>query len=65
MVFDLSHDIEPMWPVFTEAFKNPAVAPHTRPDDLRDVRAQREARKAAGVPQPPVILYRGKSGTGF
>jgi len=65
MVFDLSHDIEPMWPVFTEAFKNPADAPHTRPDDLRDVRAQREARKAAGVPQPPVILYRGKSGTGF
>src|SRR5262249_44967274 len=65
MVFDLSHDIEPMWPVFTQAFQKPAVPPHTQPEALADVRRQHAAKVAAGVPDPPVILYRGASGTGF
>jgi len=65
MVFDLSHDIEPFWPVFADVFRTPAVAPHARPEALADVRAQKAARKAQNLPEPPVILYRGKSGTGF
>ena len=65
MVFDLSHEIEPMWPVFADAFKNPAVIPHTQPESLADVRRQHAAKVAAGVPDPPTVLYRGTSGTGF
>jgi uncharacterized lipoprotein YddW (UPF0748 family) len=65
MVFDLSHDIEPMWPVFTQAFQKPAVPPHTVSDALADVRRQHAAKVASGVQDPPTILYRGASGTGF
>lgn len=65
MVFDFSHDWETWRPVFVEAFKNPAAIPHLAPDSLADVRRQHAAKKAAGVVDPPAILYRGKSGTGF
>jgi uncharacterized lipoprotein YddW (UPF0748 family) len=65
MCFDLSHDIEPLWPLFMEAFKNSAPAPHTVPGLLTELHRRRAAQKASGKPEPPVILYRGTSGTGF
>ena len=65
MCFDLSHDIEPLWPLFTEAFKTPLPAPHTIPSLLPELRRRRAKKKASGKPEPPVILYRGTSGTGF
>lgn len=65
MVFDLSHDIEPMWAIFAEAFQRPAAAPHQVSGLVDELRTQKAARKASGVPDPPVILYRGASGTGF
>jgi hypothetical protein len=66
MCFDLSHDIESLWPIFTEAFgARPAQAPHQVPGLVDQLRAQHAAQKASGVPTPPVILYRGASGTGF
>ena len=65
MVFDLSHDMDSFWSVFAEAFAKPALAPHQVPNLVTDLRAEREKQKAAGVPTPPVILYRGVSGTGF
>ncbi|MBC8134495.1 MAG: hypothetical protein H8F28_01240, partial [Fibrella sp.] len=65
MVFDFSHDWEQWRPVFVEAFKTPAAIPHLAPDSLADVRRQHAAKRAAGVIDPPAILYRGKSGTGF
>jgi hypothetical protein len=65
MVFDLSHDIDALWPIFAEAFQKPAVAPHNVPGLLSELRSLRAAERAAGVPAPPVILYRGASGTGF
>ena len=65
MVFDLSHNIDQFWPVFSQAFSTPAVPPHAVPGLLADVRRQRAAQKAAGIPQPPVILYNGVSGTGL
>ena len=65
MCFDLSHDIDALWPIFTEAFQKPVLAPHQVPGLLSDLRAQKAAQKAAGTPEPPVILYRGTSGTGF
>ena len=65
MCFDLSHDIEPLWPIFQEAFKVSAPAPHNVPGLLDELRRRRTEQKAAGKPEPPVILYRGTSGTGF
>jgi hypothetical protein len=65
MCFDLSHDIDALWPVFAEAFSRPAAAPHAVPGLLAEVRAARAARKSSGAVDPPVVLYRGASGTGF
>lgn len=62
MCFDLSHDIEPLWPVFAEAFQRPAVAPHTSPALRAELKKRRGERQG---PPPAVILYRGTSGTGF
>ncbi|MBC8143477.1 MAG: family 10 glycosylhydrolase [Armatimonadetes bacterium] len=65
MVFDFSHDWEKWRPVLAEAFAKPATPPHLAPASLADVRAAQAAKKAAGIIDPPTILYRGKSGTGF
>lgn len=64
MVFDLSHDIEPMWPVFTQAFKYPAKAPHQIVNLLEAVRAQRLSADRRKTPEPPFIMTSGSSGTG-
>jgi hypothetical protein len=65
MVFDLSHNMDPFWPVFEDVFREPLPAPHAVPGLLAEVRAQHAARKAAGEKQPPVIIYGGVAGTGF
>ena len=65
MVFDLSHNIDQFWTTFQTAFSAPAVAPQAVPGLLDDLRRRRAARKAAGTPDPPVILYNGTSGTGL
>jgi len=65
MVFDLSHNIDQFWTTFQTAFATPAAAPQSVPGLLDDLRRQHAAAKAAGTPQPPVILYNGTSGTGL
>lgn len=65
MVFDLSHDIEPMWPVFAQAFGRPAKAPHQVKGLLDQVRAKRRRYDALGVKEPPVPISAGSSGVGF
>ena len=65
MVFDFSHDWDKWRPVFAEAFRKSATPPHRAADVLAGVRGQRVAKRAMGTTDPPVILYRGKSGTGF
>lgn len=65
MVFDLSHNIDPFWPIFAEAFATPALPPHAVPGLVEELRAKHEAQKTSGVPAPPVVIYRGTSGTGF
>ncbi|BDI32558.1 hypothetical protein CCAX7_46090 [Capsulimonas corticalis] len=65
MVFDLSHNIDQFWPVFKQAFALPALPPHTSPGLLDSVRAQHEAHKTSGLPDPPVIVFGGASGTGL
>jgi hypothetical protein len=65
MVFDLSHDIEPFWPVFKQAFAHPRVAPHARRELLDEVRRRRTALEAQpGWREPPIILTSGVAGTG-
>ena len=65
MVFDLSHNVDQFWPTFRAAFATPAQPPQAVPGLLAEVRRQRAARKAAGTPDPPVILYGGTPGTGL
>ncbi len=65
MVFDLSHDFDQFAPILAEAFQKPATAPHQIAGLREEIRAEKERQKAAGIAPPPVIIYRGKSGTGF
>lgn len=65
MVFDLSHDIEPMWPVFKRAFSLPASPPHAYPTLLKHVREIRAKYDGMGAKARPVPINNGASGTGF
>lgn len=65
MVFDLSHNIEPMWPVFKALFNQPMSAPHKKAGALKEVNKLREAFVQAGGKIPPVPINAGSSGVGF
>jgi uncharacterized lipoprotein YddW (UPF0748 family) len=66
MLFDLSMiNSYNFWPVITQAFAAPAVAPHDTPGLLDDIRSQHAEQKLMGTPQPPVVNYGGVSGTGL
>lgn len=64
MVFDLSHEIEPLWPIFERAFAEPKAAPHMRSDLLAAVRRERRERDARGEREPPVVINGGIPGIG-
>jgi hypothetical protein len=64
MVFDLSHDIEPMWEVFERAFRVPAVAPHQRMPVLEEIRRKRQKLDAMGAFPRPVPIIGGTPGAG-
>ena len=64
MVFDLSHDVEPMWPVFKQAFVQPRVPPHRRIEVLRDVRRRRNLLDKSQYRDQPIPLSAGSAGTG-
>jgi hypothetical protein len=64
MVFDVSHNIEPMWPVFQRAFSQPARAPHDEPRLLDEMRRRRAALDAQGHTPRPTVISAGTSGTG-
>ncbi|MHB8636405.1 MAG: family 10 glycosylhydrolase [Fimbriimonadaceae bacterium] len=65
MVFDLSHDIEPMWPVFATAFSSHVRPPQSDPAALAWVRKQRAEFDKSGLSEPPVIVMDGYAGTGM
>jgi len=69
MVFDLSHfdykGNDVLWSVFADAFREPARPPHASADLLAKLRRDHADRKAAGTPEPPVIIYGGIPGTGL
>lgn len=64
MIFDLSHDIESMWPVFARAFAQPARPPHMQPDLLTELRRRREQLDKLGKNDPPIVITGGSSGIG-
>jgi len=65
MVFDLSHDIGPMWPVFEQAFNTKRPAPHQIPGLLTEVRKMKARYDKLGVKDPPLPILQGASGVGF
>ncbi len=65
MVFDLSHDIEPMWSVFERAFSVAKKAPHALPGYLAETRRLRTALDRKGFREPPIVIAGGASGVGF
>lgn len=65
MVFDLSHDIEPMWSVFEKAFSTPKLWPNIRPGYLDEARRLRVAMDRRNQKEPPITIAGGASGVGF
>ncbi len=65
MVFDLSHDIEPMWAVFKQAFSQPKLWPNIRPGYLDEARRLRVGMDRKGIKEPPIVIAGGASGVGF
>ncbi len=64
MVFDLSHDIDPMWPVFAQAFAQRHEAPHAHMDVLEEIKRRRDALDRLGKKDPPIVIAAGSAGTG-
>ena len=64
MVFDLSHDIEPMWDTFAQAFAQRKEAPTAHMELLADVKKRRAALDRLGKKDPPIVIAAGTSGTG-
>lgn len=65
MIFDLSHKIDQFWPVFKQAFAQPAPPPPAIPGLLQDVRERHRLREQLGVTAPPVIIMNGSAGVGL
>lgn len=65
MVFDLSHDIAPMWSVFRQAFLEVKQAPFMSSGLLAEVRKRRAALDKSGKRDGPVPIFGGGSGVGL
>ena len=66
MVFDLSQINQyNLWPVFQQAFAQPATPPHAVAGLLDMVHRQKAQQKALGITNPPVTVYGGVAGTGL
>lgn len=63
MCFDLSHDVEPLWPVFTEAFAAYRRSPNAVGGLLAELR-RRRALAPTSTSTRPVITFQGGAGTG-
>jgi uncharacterized lipoprotein YddW (UPF0748 family) len=66
MVFDLSQINQyNFWPVFAQAFAQPAQPPQSVPGLLDQIRRQHDRDKKAGVQEPPITVYGGVENTGL
>lgn len=64
MVYDLFYAVEGHWHVFERAFRQRAIAPHTRPDLLRLIRQRRDSLDRMGHEDPPFPFFEGAPGVG-
>lgn len=64
MVFDLSHNIDPMWPVFRQAFRSSAKAPHLSSLNLLELRRRKSVEIKAGRRPKTVVVSTGQPGAG-
>lgn len=64
MVFDLSHEIDPFWPVFKQSFSQPRKPPHLFPTVLHDAMKKRQAMELRGEKEKPMIIITGAPGAG-
>jgi hypothetical protein len=65
MVFDLSHNIDPFWPIFRQAFMDPRRAPHQEPGLLAEVRKRRASVDKLGKKDGAVPIHAGSAGIGM
>jgi hypothetical protein len=65
MVFDLSHDIEPMWSLFEKAFSVKKKSPQISDAYLLEARRRRSLMQKRGDKEPPIVISGGASGVGF
>jgi hypothetical protein len=65
MVFDYSHDVEPMLPVFASTFGPVPMAPHQVSGLIEQVRARRVQWDKAGIKGTAVPIAAGSAGIGF
>lgn len=66
MVFDLSHDIDQYWDVFSRAFSTDTKkAPHQVPGLIQSVRNTRLVWEKNGWKEPPFPFFTGSPGAGF
>ncbi|HEX5323848.1 MAG TPA: alpha amylase family protein, partial [Capsulimonadaceae bacterium] len=66
MVFDLSQINQyNFWPVFAQAFAQPAQPPQSVPGLLDQVRRQHDQDKKSGIQPPPISVYGGVENTGL
>jgi hypothetical protein len=64
MVFDLSHDMDDLWPTFAKIFGQARKAPHQVPNSLKTLRALRANYDRYGSHEPPIVIAAGSTGTG-
>ena len=65
MIFDLSHNIEPLWPFFKQAFRISSKSPNTARETLANARELRASQIRAGIRKPSLIIAPGAAGAGF
>jgi hypothetical protein len=64
MVFDLSHDVDDLWPAFAQIFKHPRKAPHQIPGALAKLRNMTAQYDRYQMIHRPIVIAAGGTGTG-
>lgn len=64
MVFDLSHDMDKLWPIFEKAFSVRKRPPHGSATALAQVRRKRLVADRSGKKDPTIVIASGSAGIG-
>jgi hypothetical protein len=64
MVFDLSHDVDRLWPTFSKLFHQRRKAPHQVVGSVIGLRRAEAVHESFHPWEPPIVISAGASGTG-